>query len=433
MPDYSFEGSITSLPGVSASFSLKNGHLILDVLSPIDYVPLYLKGLTKDKRIVVIHLASLYVDDRYDNLANYNSRRYRGTVSSCLSLNRDSDVNRIAFGPLVTRAVTECSFTGGIPIGLLNVPADGWLLAQYTEENETYFLKRDFDSRERFYGNQIIAVDAGKTFSQEMMENVYWTMKALFSFAFQNKGAPIDDVLLFKDGTVVGHMFVENHTNNRDAFFGAKRMFVIDWGRDYLSAFLQAVSDKQIYLRHLPTSEEERRYYTVGRFLLSAIGLENVLNANGIHAEHSDTHKRAIDEIKSELQIMCNKASGKKKDKLKSLISRCDDEPLESRIIVALRDNKRYIENFFPLRFVGQNDGEIANSIQHARNKFAHGVLDETLGIKHAMLCDFLGLFILYMQLIYIGYSKEEASKQVPLFCLSFIGENPPIGISVYQ
>ena len=55
-----------------------------------------------------------------------------------------------------------------------------------------------------------------------------------------------------------------------------------------------------------------------------------------------------------------------------------------------------------------------AKDIADVRNTLAHGKMDKGLTAKNALQMHFLVLFILYLQLLAIGFGKDEAAQTVP-------------------
>ena len=63
----------------------------------------------------------------------------------------------------------------------------------------------------------------------------------------------------------------------------------------------------------------------------------------------------------------------------------------------------------------GRNSpSSITKDLAKARNALAHGDLDVDLSVKSSYQMRFLMLYVLYLQLETIGFTKKEASEIVP-------------------
>ena len=62
----------------------------------------------------------------------------------------------------------------------------------------------------------------------------------------------------------------------------------------------------------------------------------------------------------------------------------------------------------------GDSPSSIAKDLAKARNALAHRNLDVDLSVKSSYQMRFLMLYVLYLQLEMIGFTKKEASEIVP-------------------
>ena len=244
------------------------------------------------------------------------------------------------------------------------------------------------------------------------MAESYWVIKRLLSFLYQKRLVPLEGVYLMNGGKKAGRLFVEHLDAPQGLSFSTICLPIARWG-NRLSALLQAIADEKLYLRHLPIFKEEERSVTSGRFLMGLVGLESTLDRLGIHVKHSQKHINANNRAKETILSLGDNAHGEEKAvyrRLLKILSDGNDENLERRIAIAIDDNRKQISNFFVLESLGPDTNAIAKILAHARNKFAHGDLDIDLALENAEQMHFLTLFILYLQLVSVGFDKDEVS-----------------------
>ena len=425
---YQFKGSIISYKNYKIPFQLNDGHLRLDVSSmpsgEVNYFDVsrktllgdvtlfdqeFLEGKTDGGFVIKIHVDSYYDRDQYFKPINY----IYANVSSCVVLESDIQVDKIGFYSFDISKITGCLLSGAFKEEHLKMFGYDGSMAEYSENGHKYYVSYDFLNKKPYVSNQVIAFKSNGSLSQTMMEDIYWTARKFLAFIYQRKEVPIIDIALFNNDSIIGHLFVRKHLDENRILFGVKCLWVDSWN-EKLSNLFQALVDKKIYLRHLPSFEKEKHDYTASRFLMTIVGFESTLNICQIKANYSNKHKEAIQKVRDDLNKSVETSTGEVKKEYKRLLKSLKDERFEDKVVAAIIDNIDYISSFYPLSIIGNSASAIAEKMSKSRNSFAHGDLDEDLSVEHANQCNFLDLFILYLQLRYIGFTEEEASGIVP-------------------
>ena len=423
-----FKGVITSFKNYTMPFQIYDGRLYLDVSGIPSYeinnidcngnehfggVPKFnqefLKGRTDDGLTIKLHVGNYYDGDYCFDSYHY----IYGNILSCIVLEKDFNIDKIGFYSYEINKITGHTFTGRLTKENLKSLKHNENLAEYIENGHKYYVNIDFLEKEPFVDGQVIAIESDETLTQLMIEDIYWTMRKFFAFVYQRREVPLSDVVLYCGDSVIGHLLVKNSIDNIEMKFEVKCIQIANWGMR-LSDLFKALVDKKIYLRHLPSIAREKHEYTTSRYLMTVVGFESTLNLCKIKPNYSDKHKQAVTQAKNTLQELCESSSGDLKKEYKRLYKIIDDERFSDKVITALNEHSKYISNFYQLNRVGKNNSVIAKKISKSRNSFAHGKLEEDLTLEHVNECDFLDLFILYLQLIYIGFDQETASEIVP-------------------
>ena len=434
--EYSFKGIITSYKNHTIPFDVHEGRVRLNVsnlpakeVSHFDSngheyitgIPVfkqeYLEGTTDNGMIIRLHINSYYEGDYHFFYPNADIHYIYGNISSCIVLDANkykNNIDKVGFYALNINKITGQTVSGAFTEKHFELLGKDRRLATYKENGNKYIVSYDFIEKKHFCSDQVIAVESDKQLSQGMIEDVFWIMRKFFAFVYQKKEIPLSDVVLFEKDIVVGHLFIQKFSDDREFLFGVKCLQVSSWG-EKLSNLFQALVDKKIYLRHLPEYDDEKHKYTPSRYLSTVVGLESTLNTLGIKADYSIEHVGAIKKVRNELQKLIDSSEGKEKQEYKRLLKSTNDERFVDKVLAAIKENKDYINNFFILSRLDDDINIIAEDISKSRNHFAHGYLEEDLNIKHADQCDFMDLFILYLQLLYIGFTKKDASQTVPL------------------
>lgn len=435
---YSFNGIITSYKKYKIPFNISDSQIRFNVSSLPDeevrenkykgveingrissFSEEFFEGKTNDGKLIKIHARGIY-DDKY--VFDYSGKYLFGFAISCIVLDQNkfkSNIDKIGFYSLDISKITNISISGAIDFKTLLSLGKNLSIANFTCNDNQYYLNIDFLNKIPFCSQQIITVSSTANLTTKMLEDIYYVMKKMFIFAYQEKEVPLLDVLLFEGEEKVGHLFIEKESEKQTFEIDHHCLGIGSWN-EKASSLLQALSDNKIYLRHLPLIKKDKTMYTPSRFLITVVGLESVLNEIGIKTNHKEKHKLAIENIQNTIKKHLETASGYEKKEYKRLLEILSDERFEDKVLVAINENKDYISNFFLLSTIGKTNEEIANLIAKSRNYFAHGYLDEELNNKHVQICNFLDLFILYLQLLQIGFDKSEASQIVPLVLFGY-------------
>lgn len=433
--EYSFKGTITSYKNHKIPFEVEEGRIRLNVSSipsnEINHIDAngiefftgapafnqeFLEGITDNGKLIKIHIHSYYDGDHHFIYPNTSTHFIYGNISSCIVLDQEKfkeKIDKVGFYSFEINKITGQTVSGSFNEEHFKLFGIDRTLASYKERGNKYIVSYDFIEKKQYCGGQVLAVESDKPLSQEMIEDTFWTMRKLFAFIYQRKEIPLSDVVLFENDVVIGHAFIQKFVDDKQMLFGVKCLQIGFW-KDKLSNLFQALVDRKIYLRHLPEYDDDKHKYTPSRYLSTVVGLENALNTLGVKANHSDNYKKAIETVRAELQKHIDESTGKVKQEYKRLLKSIKEERFVDKVLTALVDNKDYINNFFQSGRLGTNITQIAEDISKSRNHFAHGYLDEDLSTKHAEQCDFMDLFILYLQLLYIGFSQKDASEIVP-------------------
>lgn len=431
--EYLFKGIITSFKNYKIPFQLKDGHLRLDVsnipsneINRIDVngneilggIPRfnqeYLGGKTDDGLIIKLHVHSYYDGDQCFGYSIDSLHYIYGNVSSCIVLERDSDIDKVGFFSFDINKITGYSCSGQLTESDLKSLGYNDYLADYLENNNKYYVCHDFLNKKPFVNSPIITINSDKPLSLIMMEDIYWTFRSALSFLYQRKDVPILDSVLINDDSVIGHLFIQKSDVDQNVSLGVKCLQVMGWGNK-LSNLFQAIVNKKIYSRHLPYYEKDKNTYNASRYLMTVIGVESTIDTCGIKVQHSSKHQAAIEEVNEELTRLRDGSNRTKRKEYNKILFNYNNDRFEEKINAAIKENIDYISNFYNINQLVSKSTLLGAKIAKSRNKFAHGNLEEDLNEEHANQCDFLDLFILYLQLLYIGFSKKEASEIVPL------------------
>ncbi len=431
--EYNFKGHIKSHKKYSLPFEIRDGRLRLDI-SSVPYNEIhspdsngnyvfssdvsfdeYLEGITDTGKIIKLHVKKYYDTDSpfFDD----KCRAIGGIVSSCAVFDNDkykNNVDKISFYSYSLDKMLGCHVSGGLSEEALESIGFKSKLASYHENGNDYHVFHDFLNDEQFCHGQVISVKTDKPLSMVMLEDIYWTIRKFFVFMFQIKEPPIVETYLLDNNKVVGHLFIKKNKIEPNFSRKVKCLCANSWD-GYLSNLFQALVNKKIYLRHLPDFDNEKREYSPSRFLITVIGFESVLNELNIKADYSEEHRKAIKTVKTKITELKDKSNNKYENKeYSSILHDLQFDRLECRYENAFKQNEKYIKNFYAFSNLGESMHEVANEMATSRNNFSHGVLDEDLSLKHTKYCDFLDLFIMFLQLVLIGVPKDVAYLIVP-------------------
>ena len=437
--EYYFEGLIKSYKGHSLPFVVRDGRLRLDVSSlsfdeihshdangnivfsdSVSFSEDYLEGLTDEGKIIKLHI-SKYYDADY-SFFETEKHFIGGIVSSCIVLDEAKymdNIDKVSFYSYSINKILGSHISGAFTENNLKLLGFKKELASYVENNNRYYVCHDFLSKVPYCKGQTISIKSDKLLTMPMMEDIYWTMRQFFAFMYQIKEPPLIDVCLHSGDSIIGHLFIKKYQTDSGIIDDVKCLQINSW-KDKLSNLFQALVDKKIYLRHLPDHDNERRDYSAARFITTVIGFESVLNVLKIGADYSEKHREAIENVKNQINKLKETSISKyEKDAYSKILKDLEYDRLESRYENAIKQNVKYIKNFYVFSKLGESVNKVASELAKSRNNFSHGVLDEDLSWKHADYCDFLDLFILYLQLVSIEVPKEIAYVTVPQIMFS--------------
>lgn len=425
--EYRFKGHLEFGDRRKARFEIIDGRIFF----PISDMPSFalakknqvFSGATDDGRHIEIlidrlfhvgYFRGLYVEGDVISVPHIE-----GFVGAC-SVYEDvvaKPIDSICFYSLEIPKVTNRQISGAFTSKMAEVIGLEENLGSFrSKDGHRYDVSIGFLTKEPHYQGQSLAIKADSDFTLGMMAESYWVTRRLLSFLYQKRFVPLEGVYLMSGGKKAGRLFVETSKSPEGFSMRTKCIPISDWGNK-LSALLQTIADGKLYLRHLPVFKEEERSITSGRFLMALVGLESTLDRLGIHVEHSKKHIEAKSGVRGAIQKLAGEAHGKEKEIYRQIlksISNDNDENFEQRIAMAISENAKQISNFFALESLGPDEKAVAKELARVRNKFAHGDLDVDLTLESAEQMHFLTLLILYLQLLSVGFSKDEASMIVP-------------------
>ena len=422
MNDYNFKGQIeieTNVP-----FSLEDGIARFDIRSKSS-LPFYERHILLEGSIESGQKIYLLIDHFYDcgfDHAVYEDREVirvphiEAVVEACAVMDSGSidDIDSIGFYSLEIPKITNTQVSGA-----LNEDNASWMdikktLGRYEKGNRGYKVSIGFVEERPFYSGQMLVVGADGKLGMDEIKESYWLMKKALTFLYQKRVVPLESVYLRNGLRNIGKLYIERLESSRYISFTAKCLPVISWNGKF-SNLLQALADDKIYLRHVPIFKEDEKSVTPGRFLMGLVALENVLDLTKVHVSHDDKHKEVVELAKAKIGKLAKSSTGKEKKIYKRILEQVEkDENFEGRIKTSLEDNCEFVNNFFTLGILGDSTSSIAKDLAKARNALAHGDLDVDLSVKSSYQMHFLMLYVLYLQLEMIGFTKKEASEIVP-------------------
>lgn len=418
----SFKGQIYL--NLSISFTLNDGIARFSVHSK-NSLPFYeqhilLEGLIDSGQKIYLLIDHFY-DCGFDHTVYEDGEvisvpHIEAVVEACAVMDSESidDVDSIGFYSLGIPKITSTQVSG-----TLNDDNASWIdikktLGRYKKCNREYKVSIGFVEERPFYSGQMLVVGADDKLGMGEIKESYWLMKKALTFLYQKRVVPLESVYLRNGSRNIGKLYIERLEHSRYISFTAKCLPVISW-EDRFSNLLQALADDKIYLRHVPIFKEDEKLVTPGRFLMGLSALENVLNLTKVHVSHDDKHKEAVESVKANIGKLVKSSTGKEKKIYKRILEQVEkDENFEGRIKTSLEDNCEFVNNFFVLGILGDSPSSIAKDLAKARNALAHGDLDVDLSIKSSYQMHFLMLYVLYLQLEMIGFTKKESSEIVP-------------------
>ena len=387
-------------------------------LLPFDGQHILLEGTTDSEKKIYL-LVDHFYDCGFDHATHENGEVFsaphiEAVVEACAVMDYGSidDVDSIGFYSHEIPKITNMQVSGA-----LNDDNASWMdikkmLGRYKKGDREYQMSIGFVEDKPFYSGQMLVINADGKMGIGEVEETYWLMKKALTFLYQT--VPLEDAYLRSGANNIGKLYVEKLERSKYVSFTAKCLPVIGWDGKF-SNLLQAIADDKVYLRHVPIFKDDEKSVTPGRFLMGLVGLENVLDLTGVHVLHDDKHVKVVESVKRNITKLAIDSTGKEKKIYKGILEQVErDENFEGRIKMSLEENREFISNFFALGMLGDNSSSIAKDLAKARNSLAHGNLDVDLSIKSSYQMQFLMLYILYLQLEMIGFTKQEACEIVP-------------------
>lgn len=421
MMEYSFKGQIYL--NASISFALDDGIARFSVHSkkslPFYEQHILLEGLIDSGQKIYLLIDHFY-DCGFDHAVYEDGEvisvpHIEAVIEACAVMDSGSidDVDSIGFYSLEIPKITNTLVSGA-----LNDDNASWIdikktLGRYKKCNRKYKVSIGFVEERPFYSGQMLVVGADGKLGMDEIKESYWLIKKALTFLYQKRVVPLESVYLRNGSRNIGKLYIERLESSRYISFTAKCLPVISWNGKF-SNLLQALADDKIYLRHVPIFKEDEKSVTPGRFLMGLVALENVLDLTKVHVSHDDKHKEVVELAKAKIGKLAKSSTGKEKKIYKRILEQVEkDENFEGRIKTSLEDNCEFVNNFFTLGILGDSTSSIAKDLAKARNALAHGDLDVDLSVKCSYQMQFLMLYVLYLQLEMIGFTKKEASEIV--------------------
>lgn len=183
--------------------------------------------------------------------------------------------------------------------------------------------------------------------------------------------------------------------------------------QSHVGNLFQALSDKRIYIEHIPLSSSDRLHISIARFVLITAAFEWEFSQKYHDTiEASSKEQAAKSRVKQHLLDQANITTSKEKSIYKYLISQVDHNPLERKLKVAFK-NYEYVKDI--VRGMYQANGievdynKISSRIQMQRNNYAHGNIDKEMNKLAILDVVYLQYVVFAMQLENIGLSNEKS------------------------
>ena len=387
--EYKFKGKLCLSDERNVAFKLINGKLLLpqnfNLFFNIDSRNVILVGVTdKDEEIHILVDYFWFCEGGFEVRNNeevFVARHVEGFVSVCAVVKPGTfnTIDSIGFYSHQIEKITGQRITGYLNdenSSGMNIKKS---LAKYVQEGHEYYMSIGFVENYPYYGGQLLELKSDRVFDIGMMKETYRVIKNLLRFMYQKGRPPLNEVFLRVNERNVGHLFVESLEAKNDVLLPVECLTFLGWGKR-LDNLLNLIASHKLYLRHLPINEEDETVITYGRFLMAIIGLENCL----------DCLKWYMKDDKN------------------------GENKLSNRIYKAIKDNEKEISNFFNISVLGKDVEIISKDLAKYRNKIAHGDLKYELPNNCGYYLQFVSLVILYLQLLEIEFTPEEAKDIVP-------------------
>ena len=289
--------------------------------------------------------------------------------------------------------------------------------------------------------NLIYYFDETTDFS--IAKNLVHLTEELLQFLSYRKNLHINSLILTKidaeDGKSfsIGELFINNTKLKEKEEDRLVRERIISYPllKSSFTKLLEKISEKTIYVKHIPESSKSTLWITPARFIMATAGFEwqFEFSHKELSKESEKKYEKQRNEILEFLEDKVEKSIGKEKkffDNAKTLFI-INKTTLATKIIWAFKESdevlKDFIDSVYSANDIETTDyayNKIAERIQKERNAIAHGNL--TVESNKFLAVDFLVLEWLYYAMVLddIGISKENAKKCInDLFKRKFILE----------
>lgn len=270
----------------------------------------------------------------------------------------------------------------------------------------------------------------GNTADVSFVKGLVSLTRQLLQFLSYRKNLHINRVVLKKklgkddQYYATGYLFINHHqpVEKEEEKVIKERIISYPLIDSSFSTLLEKLSEKKVYLTHIPDTSILNRTITPARIIMATAGFEwQIRFSHKAQSEKSEEkYKEQKKEILDFLEEKIIRNSGKEKKffkEAKKLLLR-NDTSLANKIEWAFYELDEvlniFIKSIYRLNGVESNDYEykkIAERIQHMRNDIAHGNIDKET--NQFVSLDFLVLEWLYYAMVLkdIGVSNEKAQK----------------------
>lgn len=235
-----------------------------------------------------------------------------------------------------------------------------------------------------------INLEIENTKDYDFIVHIYRVVRKWLCFMCYRENVSISEVALFKEcdeakykkiGRIV---FNDNYLEKENEKILKNRNITYTSVQSKVGTMLQDIVDEKLYLRHLPESHKDSLKINHSKFIMVTAAVEWLLKnlyPDGI--KHSEKKKKAIAQVRSELEERIANTSGEVKAQYKFLNKILGSDSLSQKIEKLGEDYNALFEPIGKYLY-GINDcieefnyAKIGARIQLQRNNFAHGNLDQ--------------------------------------------------------
>lgn len=235
-----------------------------------------------------------------------------------------------------------------------------------------------------------INLEIKNTKDYDFIARIYRIIRKWLCFMCYRENVSISEVALFKKcgeakyekiGKIV---FSDNHLEKEDEKILKNRNLTYAGVQGKVGTMLQDITDEKLYLRHLPESYKDSLKINHSKFIMITAAIEWLLKnlyPDGI--KHSEKKKKAIAQVRGELEERITNSSGEVKAQYKFLNKVLGSDSLSQKIEKLGKDYNVLFEPIGKYLYGINNCMEefdyakIGARIQLQRNNFAHGNLDQ--------------------------------------------------------